>query len=159
MTNNPCPNDWIEVLKAVGPVGSWILVIVGWAIVKSDNNARQQRKEIRERLDSLIYLITDIEKDSFEYYLLDAQEAKSAGLAVSLKAKLRKLATDIHILCDINPSYHCSSKLIDFRQSISANDFETLSRLKLSRHHRRFSEISSAAVDLISSLEQVFTAA
>ncbi len=59
--------DWKGVLRDFAPAVSWILVILGWWVVRCDQNGRERRKEVRSEVEDLAGQIHEIELRAYDY--------------------------------------------------------------------------------------------
>jgi hypothetical protein len=103
----------------------WVLVIVGWWFVNSQNNIREKRKEIRTLMDKIQSLLDDIESQAIQYHTSE----ESSDLAFQLKRSLnQKLSNRLEILKlrSLNVD-KCYSLLKQFRQAVTLENFDTKS--------------------------------
>lgn len=148
-------NNWIEAFKALAPIGTWILVIVGWAFVRWDNNRREDRRDVKARIDSLIKDVRSLEDKAYEYYQTDPatdvlllemgmkrdQDALDARLGHLRKSSVR--FQEVHLLSV-------------YWRVLTGSPFAQSNRPKMAPGDPKFKEISSASNDLISYLEDEY---
>ncbi|WP_143714424.1 hypothetical protein [Laribacter hongkongensis] len=144
-----------ELFKIISPMGSWILVIIGWFFVRYDNNKRESRKELRNELDSIIILIDKIEEKAREYY--KTPPGNSSGLALEIKSSIKRLGMHIKRISDSDKKYEkCKEHLLEYRIHVTSNDFECSSREPKPESHQIYIEIADSAINLQDALENAF---
>jgi len=152
-----CGSSWIEVLKALSPVISWGLIIAGWKVVSADHNKRERRKEIRAAINALSQQIRNCEEKSHEYWMLSEENDRAKILSVAIKRDLQRISVEwfrVQSDCKIPKSHQ---RLIAFRRSITAGDFEVKGRGAAADNSEKILRISDAAIDLIDALEDGFS--
>ena len=103
----------------------WVLVIVGWWFVNSQNNIREKRKEIRTLLDKVQSLLDEIESQAIQYHTSQQPSDLAFQLKRSLNQKLHN-RLDILKLRSLNVK-NCYPLLKQFRQAVTLKNFDTSS--------------------------------
>jgi hypothetical protein len=155
-----CEIDWARVasvLKALGPIGSWILIIIGWKVVSRDHNQREDRKDVRALINNLGTLVRAIEEKAHRYYLQGGATAGAQTLSMEIRRDFKRLAGDLGRLKKLCGSVDFKFDLIAFRQAVSGGDFDVKKRSACTPDSTKLSDVSSAADSLLSILEDGFT--
>lgn len=156
LTHNPQVN--IEHIKlgaqVVGTVVTWLLVFGGWYVSNNQNAKRDARKELRERIDSLIQEIWAIEDLSIEY-LSEAVNDKDAPSYWSIISKLARLTSALSSLTTTH-NIDVQAKVVAFRQAITKTAISGPKRKTLQPNDPLLGKISAAANQLADSLDRTF---
>jgi hypothetical protein len=149
-----------DLMAIIGPMVTWLVVLIGWTLIAKDNNHREQRKEVRAHLNDVIKDIHACAQKGDEYYRLNGDEAKTRQLAAKIKydlCNLGKALGRIHTAKIIGPD--ALTRFWQYRREITGADFESNARRRLADDDvSRTMQISSAATDLIDQLERDFFA-
>ncbi|WP_155401805.1 hypothetical protein [Chromobacterium violaceum] len=138
------------------PLGSWALVLMGWCRVTKENNARELRKEIKERIDAIGELVDSVEDDSNEYYVTEPTP-DAAKLARKIKSNLASVGHHLNILSTIDrEKYNCSQEFILLRQTVTGKQFDSNERSKIEPDDQIFIDISAAAAKLTRKLDRAY---
>lgn len=145
-------SDWVEAFKAFAPIGTWTLVIVGWLFVRSDNNRREDRRDVKNRIDALIKDIRALEKDAYTYYQTDPT-TDVLLLEVEMKRSQNALDARLSHLKKTSSGFQDPHSLSVFWMAVTGSPFEQANRPQMTPKDRKLEEISSAANDLVGYLE------
>ena len=148
----PSPSGLLSWLKDFSFVGTWLLVIIGWLVVNSQNNARERRKESRSLVESIEELVLGIEVAAREYYALSGADPAGQALALQIKAGFRTLSSRLKVLGRYSTKFNATDELIAFRTAVTGGDFESASRAACPPTHCIYAAISADAGALISLL-------
>jgi hypothetical protein len=152
-------SDNTNTLTTIAPAVGWAIILVGWTLAAKDANNREQRKEIRAHLTSLIADVHAIEERGHEYYSTDGSDPNARTLGMRIKLDLSNLAKNLERLRKSKIGGEDSKRAhIAFRQKLTGGNFDSAFREKASvdDEFRKKLEISSAATDLIDMLERDF---
>jgi len=152
----PEPKDVAVYVSIVAPIVTWSLVIGGWLFVRSDNNKRENRREIRSILDAIIKEIKDLEDSGWDYYQKPSDDPEAIKLGVSMKRNKALLEDRIGHLAKTTGRFTSLEKLSKFGDELTGGDYEQNSRQVRTIKDRKFLEISTAANDLITYLEDEY---
>ncbi|NHQ81148.1 hypothetical protein HA051_06070 [Chromobacterium vaccinii] len=142
--------------KDLAPLGSWLLILIGWYRVTKENDERQLRKEIKERIDAIGELVDSIEDDSNEYYVTEPTP-EAAKLARKIKSNLAGVGHHLNILSTIDSeTYNCSQEFIALRKTVTGKQFDSSERSKIEPDDQFFIDISAAAAKLIRKLDRAY---
>lgn len=134
----------------------WVITIFGWIWVKSDNDRRQSRKELRERLDIIQDLVTEIEDLAFHYFT-NAQGSDSDAEANVIRSKLKKLGHQVAVVKKVHgDAFNAESLLIDFRKSVTGGEFDSHSRMAVRETDPVLLDIQDSGWELVSKLDSAF---
>jgi len=142
-------------IKDWAPAVSWLLVLVGWFRLTNENNKRQLRKEVKERIDEIQELLNAIEDDSYEYYSLP-QGPEAERLALRLKTKVSSVGHHLNVLSGIDAKYSCSGLLIRLRRSVTGGAFESVERVPILLSDPIFQSISSSVVEISRAIDRAY---
>jgi hypothetical protein len=101
-------------------IPTWFIFIVGWYVVHHLTLKREQRKEVRERVDVFLGLLHEIEEKAFLFH----QSHKFDGnIARALRAEIQRTIYSLnrHTFSEFNID---SGLLRDLRQAITYRNFE-----------------------------------
>lgn len=151
-----CSSGVLDWVKALAPVGSWLLVILGWWVVRLDHNRREQRKEIRALIDAVLVGLDILEEQAVRYYTTtDGQN--SGALGASIRTGLRRVAMECkHITDATEKRIDCTEPLVAVRQAITAEPFDSINRAPLLEESERLDEIRNRVLDMRSFLQTGF---
>lgn len=151
----PC-SSWLETFRTIAPVGSWVLVIIGWRIVLKDHDKREIRKEIKALIDSAIAKVDTLEDHAVEYFST-TDGGRGSAIAASIRSNLSSIATDIkHVREASKGLIDGESQLIALRQAITSGDFDSASRVAIPESDEMFEDIRSAILAFRSHLQGAF---
>jgi hypothetical protein len=145
-----------ELTQALSPLGSWVIVILGWLVVAKDHAKRERRKEVRALIDRAVTRIRACEEKALEYWQLPDSEAKANALAVSIKALCQTLGSELVILQRECDSEDFGPRLINFRRASMGEDFEVAVRQQCSPGSTKLASITDASCELVEIMELSF---
>lgn len=151
--------DWDgvgTVLQAFAPAVSWVLVILGWWIVSSGHNRREDRKEVRASLTQIATLIRAIEENAHRYLVSSATSEESRTLSIAIKRDLKRLSGDLQRFELSCKGTQYRFELIGFRQAITGGEFDSKRRAACAQDSVKLADVSSAADALVAVLEVAF---
>lgn len=151
MSDVSTAGHWLQVFA---PAVGWGIVIIGWIYVARDNDAREQRKEVRALLNEIGKYIMEIEELAYKYYALPASSSQEEGKR--LKRDIKRLASRISTLKNINKEFDLNIELNDYRQVITGRDFDTSHRPERMHNDAIYHEISDSAVKLNNAMENLY---
>jgi hypothetical protein len=156
---DPTPMEKLltEVIGGTVSLVTWGLVVGGWFFVRKDNKEREDRRDLRNSIDSITIEILDLQKCAYDYYCMD--QGPNAEL-LELEMKRRQAALEKRVERLKRPDYHFHSvaELSDYAKRVTGGTFELATRQKVPVKDRKLLEISSAANDLIGYLEAEYDA-
>lgn len=129
---------------------TWLLVILGWVIVNSQHNHRENRKEYRAAIDKISTDLVDAEKKAIEFHTSDYDEL-SANLMVRQITRIARKIASLGLLENQN-----LKMIIDFRSAITFDNFEKSTHKKLDQSDKLLYEISDSCLDIQAAMEESF---
>lgn len=144
-----------SVLASWAPVVSWVLVFFGWRRVTKENDRRQKRKEIRERLDSVLDLLDQLEDLTRDYYT-SVPGPSADELSGKIKALLSKIGFSIALLAKMDVQYACGMEWTKVRVAITGGDFDSQKRQPMPSNDDFFLVVSDAVIAVIRKLDSAF---
>jgi hypothetical protein len=145
-----------NIVAALAPAVSWVLVIVGWFFVSRDQNRRERRKEVRSEIERLIHEVGQIEIRAYEYLPTMADSKESRSLGLRLKSDLQRLAQSITRLSQVD-EIDVKDALTTLRQAVTlGHDFDSKLRQPCDLDSAWALEVQTAANGLIDALESTF---
>ncbi len=148
--------DWVEWAKALAPVGSWVIVIIGWMIVSKDNNKRELRKEIRAQVTEIGRMVDALVKEAAEYYCKPGSDPTTVTLALQIKRDLKRVSMAAQRLRAINAHFDVGDALTELRQHVSGGGFDSAERPPCAPGDHKHYEIADAAANFTDQLERRF---
>ncbi|WP_143330316.1 hypothetical protein [Chromobacterium haemolyticum] len=142
-------------LKDWAPAVSWVLVLWGWHRVTKENNKRELRKEVKDRIDTVAKLLDSVEDDAIEYYRMDNSD-ESIRLARKIKVNVASVGHHLNILTNIDDKYRCSHELIALRKAVTGSDFDSAERAVRELGDQIFTDIAAASVNVIRKLDRAY---
>lgn len=144
--------DALEWFKVLAPVGTWLIVVVGWWIVDRQNNRRETRKEKRAKLDRVQKDIVELETAACAYHTgLDHSESSAREIVVSIQ----RISNDVMGLSLLDPTTE-NDALISMRRSITLRNFDLSTHKPLDPSSTLIREVSDSAQALMTILELGF---
>jgi hypothetical protein len=138
-----------------GDIISWIVIFVGWYIVNRQNNNRETRKEVRASMLSLYRHLDEIEIDAIAYHTGDGDPL----LARKIKRDIDQIPARIALAQRGSMKCRYSMYLIQFRQAITLNNFDSASFAPKDPTDRFFDAIVVSKRSLIYSLDRAYNRA
>lgn len=152
---SPC-NEYVEWLKAVAPIGSWLLVIAGWVIVRRDHDKRELRKEVKALIDSVLGRLDVLEEHARDYFT-KTDGGSGIALGASIRAELRAVGVEVkHIQDASKERVEAQECLINLRKAVTAGDFDSAARVPISDADELFDEIRATILEFRSHLQGQF---
>jgi len=145
----------MQTFQALAPIVAWLLVIGGWILVRHDNNARENRHELRSKIDDMIKDIQELEISTHEYYMANADD-KTPLAQVAIKRKQTSLEKRVNRLKTSSVGFQDLKTISDYRNELTGGDFEQLDRRAKDSSNKKMMEISLAASALIDYLESEY---
>ena len=141
----------------VAPLGSWVLVIVGWIVVNHGNNKREARKEMKAAVEAIIARSEKISDLAYDYFTAPPSPSNSR-LAATIRSELKTLATELTNLRKASDKKICAEHaLICLRQSVTSGKFDSADREPEDLDAEVFAEIDEAVMTLHRRLTTCFT--
>jgi len=139
----------------IGQAVSWILIIVGWVIVDSQNNKRETRKEVRASLLDLYKHLDAIEDAAFLYHSTtgDASEARK------ITRDIQQIAPRIVMARRGRMRVNYAQPLAAFRKAVTYENFDSIGFVSKKPHDQMFESIEACKKNLIATLESAFNSA
>ncbi|MCC4117592.1 hypothetical protein LLG90_19725 [Aromatoleum toluclasticum] len=151
-----CVSSSVSWISNIAPLGSWALVIVGWAVVRRDNNRREERKEIKAIVDSAIERSERLQ-DLGRRYHVSPSSSENEQRAAQIRSDLKRLGTELQILHVATAGKISASKaLIELRQRITGGSFDSAERQAVLDSDPLLSDIDDAVFELHRALTQKF---
>ena len=148
--------EWFQMLQAVNPVVTWCLVVAGWAVVRHDNNKRENRKELRGKLDVLINDVRLLEEKAHDYYMKDSTHEDIPLLTLDIKRRQQSIEKRLAMLKKTNEGFQGTDESTALAKTVTGGNFEERTRKKIAADNRKLLEISGAALEFIEYLESEF---
>ncbi|BAK76766.1 hypothetical protein NH8B_1951 [Pseudogulbenkiania sp. NH8B] len=145
MTDASCSVSWMEWFKTLAPLGSWGLVVLGWMIVRGDNNRRERRKELRVIVDSVIEHLDALEQKTHDYFTSEPSTATDR-VAQEIKSLLKVIACDLSSLKTEEPLLDCNLQIIRLRRRITSGEFDSASRVARTSNDPFFAEVAGDVI-------------
>lgn len=145
-----------SLLQSFAPAVSWILVIIGWCIVRRDNNRREARKEVKTLVDQAISRSEDICEMARSYFETP-ESAESYKQSARIKAGLKTLGTEVNTLRETTGSAVDAQKaMISLRKATTGGEFDSASRQASLNTDPIFDEIDEALIAFHRKLTESF---
>jgi hypothetical protein len=144
---------WVESGTPYLPL---IFTMIGWWVVSRQNDKRERRKEIREQIKQFEQRVDAVIAATTQYYMLDGKDAKCAELStkmrynISVLDPLRKRIELAGLQCDI------VIEILAFKQAVTGDKFESMSRKKLQANDPHLSEVTNAGFELVDKFEKSY---
>lgn len=154
MKPSESPMFWLLGILLTGFVGYWFRT--------RENRKSQLVKDLRNNIDLIYKDIEEVEKMSFEYFLMEPADEKCEQTALAIRSHIKRVGTRINVICRdsrINKrtlGNSINTRLVQFRQAITLDNFDSSTRIKLSSNSPIFEKISSASANLKSALEDIY---
>ncbi len=143
------------IVSAVGSVVTWALVIYGWRVLRSDESKRDDRKELRQTIDTLIADVRIVETKSKQYYMTSPSEC--AVLQDEIISDQDILEARFTHLSKSTQRFQISACVAKFRTLTTGGEFESPSRTIVKADSRKIRDIALAAKEVIFSLEDEYS--
>lgn len=115
------------------------------------------RKEDREKLNSIADSIEIIEELACEYYSLPVDSENTKLHSIQIKRLFKKIGNEAHLISVTLDDASISQMQLSFKQKVTLNpDFESSSRVSKLSDDQIFTDISDAARKLVGGLELAF---
>ncbi|SFB12026.1 hypothetical protein SAMN04515620_11927 [Collimonas sp. OK607] len=144
------------IVQVAGTIITWTLVFGGWFVNNRQNAKRDERKELRERIDNLIQEAWAIEELCIAY-LAEATEEKnvpSYWLVVSKLARLTSAVSGLKQTHGIDAQMSC----IALRQAITTKAIQGPQRKTIKPSDPLLGRISASTNALADALDKAFFA-
>jgi hypothetical protein len=144
------------VVQGIGAVITWALVFGGWAVSNCQNARRDARKELRERIDSLIQEAREIEDLSITYLtaLTESKDIPSYWSIISRLARLTSSVSSLKVTHKIDAQNAC----ITLRQAITRKAIQGTNRITVPPSDPVLGKISASTNALADALDKAFFA-
>ncbi|WP_444633867.1 hypothetical protein [Cupriavidus oxalaticus] len=134
------------VIQAVGYLVTWLIVFLGWRVAANQNKIRDERKEIRDKVDELCEAIDDAKADFVSHLT-------SESIDLSLYWKVFLSAGRINNLIrqfPLGASENVNNRLIEFRKILTGDALggPSSKRLPKMQHHVFVRDIARTANSL-----------
>lgn len=133
-------------------VVTWILIAVGWAIVNSQHNKRETRKEARVMADNSKRLTVEVTKLAIQYFC-----SRDEHLASDIKSELQVLEIEFERFPLFKRGSTLMTRFVEFSDLVTGGNFESQSRVVLSSHSSELAGIRRARNALMGEIEHQFT--
>ena len=144
---------WVEYGTPYLPL---IFTMIGWWVVSRQNDKRERRKEIREQIKQFEQRIDVIIAATTQYYMLEGKDAKCAELSTKMRhnigvlGPIRKRIELAGLKCNI------VDEILAFKQVVTGDLFESVSRKKLQASDPLLSEVANAGFELVDKFEKSY---
>jgi len=125
-----------------------IVALMGWYLVERFARKREKRSDLRALARAFSASVDDIVITASELYRLNGADPRSFALAASLRAKLGDLPKVLKTFDDAGMKFDTTMQMKCFRQAVTGNDFDSLSRQASPPDGHIFNMIAAAAQDL-----------
>jgi hypothetical protein len=133
-----------------------IITILGWWIVSRQNDRRERRKEVRELVRQAEQRVDSVLGHAMEFYSLPGKDPKCAELAAKIRYNLGTLDPLRQRLDANGLKCEAISEIIAFKQSITAEEFESQARKKLAQNSHLLVDAAATGFALIDKLERAY---
>lgn len=148
--------EWWKVLvQAVGYVGGWIAVVIGWRVTWGHHVRREARKELRDLIDRLVDLTHEIERVSIDLLASDPEKADGTR-SLHIRNDISRLSRALSRL-KTDREFDCTMEVIALRQSVTGGDFDSKSRRALDCDADALKHISVASLNLVDKMESEYS--
>jgi len=146
----------VDLFKTIAPIGSWVLVIAGWFIVRRDQNRRELRKEVRALIDSVLDQVDTLEDDATTYFTT-TDGSSGSGMGAAIRSSLKSIGVDVkHVYDASKGKIDAQEHLISLRKAITAGDFDSAARVAVADDHSIFDDIRSEVLSFRGHLQGSF---
>ena len=129
---------------------TWVLVVFGWLIISRQNDKRETRKEIRQKIDMIKRSMADLENSAVEHHTA----GQTAARCMLIKREIVRLGKDLSILAALGlPMPYYALKISRIRQSITLKNFDSISYAVLLPSDSIIADIADATDELRAFLE------
>lgn len=136
----------------IGQVGTWALVLLGWALVNRQNNTREERKEIREFVLDISKRATELRDASFKYHTADSED-KALGADILFKLNIISLRISTLRRYGVLVGSELAKQM---RQAITLENFDSANFKKQPIRSGILAGIESATEELTAELDRAF---
>lgn len=132
-------------------IGGFFLL---WLRTKATARA-DSRKEDRAAIDAITGLVDQVESLCYQYYSVDADDAKAKESAQRIRALVQQIGRKTNILSHKYPDHHLTSLMVKFRQA-ATSQLDDVSRKALLHTDQIFEQISASGRRLVDEFESIF---
>jgi hypothetical protein len=138
------------------PIIGFVISVVGWYAVSAFNDHREHRKEVRAKIDAIAKLLEDVELAAHQYYALPATDPKTIESGQVIRCKVKQIGSRASDLDNLLPTGRGCSLSVEFRKSVSSEDFDQNDRSQRELDDPIFMRISNARKLLLENFEASF---
>ena len=145
-------------------VGGAVTLAGGFFVRNFLANKTRRIKDLRKKVDGLVGEIDAVEDLAMTYFLRSGNDEASQGEGLKIKSKLKRIAAGVNQIYK-DPTVSTGhrnvgllTRLKNFRQAVTLEDFDSVERSALKASDTRFSQISDAAAALKDALEEIYGA-
>jgi hypothetical protein len=155
MGNNSC--SWLEWIRALAPIGTWGILVLGWIVGNRYANQREKRKEIRLQLDGYWERIDDLECLAIKYHTTELTDNELKTLSRKIVSAISRNYTMINRL-HLDPADEEQAIIlhVDLKKAITLNNFDSADHAILPVDNELLEEISNACTEITNFLEYSF---
>lgn len=147
--------NWVKDILA--PFGTWLLVIIGWFFVSSDNNKRENRKEVRLAINAISTTLTNLQKLVFRYYTSAINAPGVDDISVEIKDEIMRLGLQLEVLKKHDDKFNLDTEYLKLKQDVTGNaNFDSNNRRQLNRNDRDLMTMALSGQSLLEELEVRF---
>lgn len=136
-------------------------VLASW--LRGRENRKSQRiKDLRAKLDAIIEDLDSVEDLSVSYFLKPTNDIEAQQNGLQIKAKIKRVGeriNSIHIDPTINQASKSASlltKVVQFRQVVTLENFDSANRKPLAPQDPKFDQISKSSSEIKRALEALY---
>jgi hypothetical protein len=150
---DPLPKSQIEFFVPYFPL---VLTMIGWAVVSSQHNKRERRKEIRDLIRLLEQRVDNILEHASEYYSLDGTDKKCPLLRSKIVSNFTALSQLLARLRSAGLLLGADVEFISFKQAVTGGQFESQARKKIDASSITTLESATVGFAFVSKIENAY---
>lgn len=145
-------------------IGAAATGVVGWWFRQREARQAVHIKDLRSTIDSITDEVNEIEELSMGYFLKHGKDESVYLDGLKIKAKIQRVGSLVNTVHrELNTganqrNFGFLTKLKNFRQAVTLDDFDSFEREAWSRQDLRFGKITKSAAELKDTLEAAYKA-
>lgn len=141
-----------ESTSSFASIITWIIAAGGWFVVNNQNNSRETRKEINNKIYGLIKSIEDIEEGAIKFHTADIFDEYTTN---KILGDIYRASQKVNALNGIGFSINTQA-MISLKKAITLNNFDASSFKKQNMNSTIIYEIEDSTNNVISILENAY---
>jgi len=150
--------EWLKIsIQSLGYIIGWVIVVVGWNVNNAQNRSRDERRDLRDRVNEIAELIRDVESDVVA--LLTVNEPNAAGRFWTVQFGVQRVNQAI-VTSTVFNTPAVSKALINYRAATTEKAISgptSIPKLQ-QRRDKDLHQVSKAGLSLVRAIEDVFIA-